>query len=175
MPRCLSWIGEELWDHWLSRQWQVGPSSYTGPQRTRDRGALAGTHGVVLPRTAAGCPPSPPLTSRRVRPVKPRSLRAAAQQAGNQRGLNECIPQAAPGRRAIAHPEAPRMPDAGSRLPYTSVQLCRFIQPHFFSIPPNFNPNVQVIFFPHYAHKWERIISSCVNALFFSLLFSQVR
>lgn len=148
MPRCLSWIGEELWDHWLSRQWQVGPSSYTGPRRTRDRGALAGTHGVVLPRTAAGRPLSPPLASRRVRPVKPRSLRAAAQQAGNQRGLNECIPQAAPGRRAITHPEAPRMPDTGSRLPYTSVQLCRFIQRISFQFHPILTPMFKSFFFP---------------------------
>lgn len=62
--------------------------------------------------------------------------------------------------------------NAISRLPHISVQICHFIQLDFFSIQPNFDPNVQVIF-SHYAHKWKQIILSYINAaVFLSLLFS---
>ena len=62
-----------------------------------------------------------------------------------------------------------------SRVSYISVQICHSIQLDFFSIQPNFNPDVQAIF-SHYAHKWKQIIVSCINAAVFPcLLFSHFR
>ena len=57
----------------------------------------------------------------------------------------------------------PHISNAISMTPYILVQICHCIQLDFFSIQPNFNPDVQVIF-PHYAHKWKQIILSCINA-----------
>lgn len=43
-----------------------------------------------------------------------------------------------------------------------------FYQAGFFSVQPNFNPNVQVIF-SHYSHKWKQIVPSYINAALFPL------